>query len=247
VAKTELPEESADLVEQLGDPQTRRAARQKLVTARAVDALLRCLDSQSEPVVWAAVQSLGELRAKEAVEPLLGLLDRGVLVFDVCEALGRITGSNYGMDAKRWRQSLDTPPAKQLDVASCIAQTSDFLGVKPDGSDKSYRFQLPLAEGRSQRVGVYFGRKDEEGRELVVIYSECGPANPKYYEAVLRKNLSIPAGAFAIRDIDGQANFVIVDAMMAASVTPSILAGKIESIASRADSTEKSLTNEDRR
>jgi hypothetical protein len=240
--------DAADLVEQLGHPQTRRAARQKLVAARAVGPLLECLDSRNESVVWAAVQSLGELRAKEAVEPLVGLLDRGTLVFDVCEALLQITGSNFGADVKRWRESLESAadPAK-LDVAECVARTADYLGVKPTGSGTSYQFQLPLPEGRSQKVAVYFGRQDAEGHELVVIYSECGPANPKYYETVLRKNLSIPVGAFAIRDIDGQANFVMVDTMMAASADPGALARKIEGMATRADSVEMSLTKEDRR
>ncbi|MCX7427009.1 MAG: hypothetical protein NTW96_15465 [Planctomycetia bacterium] len=240
--------DAADLVEQLGHPQTRRAARQKLVAARAVGPLLECLDSRNESVVWAAVQSLGELRAKEAVEPLVGLLDRGTLVFDVCEALLQITGSNFGTDVKRWRESLKSAadPAK-LDVAECVARTADYLGVKPTGSGTSYQFQLPLPEGRSQKVAVYFGRQDAEGHELVVIYSECGPANPKYYETVLRKNLSIPVGAFAIRDIDGQANFVMVDTMMAASADPGALARKIEGMATRADSVEMSLTKEDRR
>jgi hypothetical protein len=240
--------DAADLVEQLGHPQTRRAARQKLVAARAVGPLLECLDSRNESVVWAAVQSLGELRAKEAVEPLVGLLDRSTLVFDVCEALLQITGSNFGTDVKRWRESLESAadPAK-LDVAECVARTADYLGVTPTGSGASYQFQLPLPEGRSQKVAVYFGRQDAEGHELVVIYSECGPANPKYYETVLRKNLSIPVGAFAIRDIDGQANFVMVDTMMAASANPGALARKIEGMATRADSVEMSLTKEDRR
>lgn len=240
--------DAADLVEQLGHPQTRRAARQKLVAARAVGPLLECLDSRNESVVWAAVQSLGELRAKEAVEPLVGLLDRGTLVFDVCEALLQITGSNFGADVKRWRESLESAadPAK-LDVAECVARTADYLGVKPTGSGTSYQFQLPLPEGRYQKVAVYFGRQDAEGHELVVIYSECGPANPKYYETVLRKNLSIPVGAFAIRDIDGQANFVMVDTMTAASADPGALARKIEGMATRADSVEMSLTKEDRR
>ena len=123
-------------------------------------------------------------------------------------------------------------PAK-LDVAECVARTADYLGVKPTGSGTSYQFQLPLPEGRSQKVAVYFGRQDAEGHELVVIYSECGPANPKYYETVLRKNLSIPVGAFAIRDIDGQPNFVMVDTMMAASANPGTLARKIEGMATR--------------
>ena len=128
----DLPETSEyrQLVEQLGHPQTRRVARQRLVAGGAVGPLLECLGSANESVVWSAVQSLGELRAAEAV---------------------------------------------------------------------------------------------------------------------LRKNLSIPAGALAIRDVGGKPNFVMVDTMLAAVVTPSTLAKRIENIARRADSIERVLTQADRR
>jgi hypothetical protein len=243
------------LVEQLDNPQTQRAARHELVAARAVEPLLECLHADNESVVWAAVQSLGELRAAEAVAPLIDLLERGVLMLDVCEALTMITGQYFGTNVSRWREWLGQRPpgestpaaAASLDAAQCIRQTADYLGVQPSGSGDSYRFKLPLRGGRTQHVAVFFGRKDAQGGELVIIYSECGPANPKFYETVLRKNLGIPAGAFAIRDIKGKPNFVMVDTMVAASVTPGALAKKIEHIASWADMVEKDLTKEDRR
>jgi len=236
-------------VAELHEPATRRAARQKLLAARAVGPLLECLDSTNESVVWAAVESLGQLRAAEAVGPLVDLLEQGRLVLDVCEALQRITGQNFGADVGRWRRWLaqsDRPAEGRLDITECVRRTGQLLGVEPVGSGEQWRFLLSLPEGRSQKVTVYFGRQAGED-ELVVIYSECGPADPKLYEAVLRKNLSIPAGAFAIRDIDGRPNFVMVDTMLAESVTPSVLARKIENIASRADMVEKLLAKEDRR
>jgi hypothetical protein len=242
------PAQWDQLVEQLYDPRTRRAARQKLVAAKAVQALLGCLDSANESVVWAAVQSLGELKATESIEPLIVLLERGVLVMDVCEALTQITGQDHELDVKAWRATMvKSGHAPELDVAECVRRTADYLGVEPTGSGGSYRFKLSLPEDRFQKVVVYFGREDADGGKLVVIYSECGPANPKYYEAVLRKNLAIPAGAFAIRDIGGKPNFVMVDTMVAAAVTPSALARKIEHIAARADQVEESLAKEDRR
>ena len=242
--------EFAPLVEQLLDPRTRRGARQRLVAARAVDALLECLNSTNESIVWAAVQSLEELRAPEAVEPLVELLARGVLVFDVAEALTRITGQDFGADVRKWQEWVQRSAggaSPGIDVGECIRQTGQYLGAEPSGSGKSYRFKLSLPSGRTQKVAVYFGREDAKGDELVVIYSECGPANPKHYETLLRKNLMIPAGAFAIRDIKGAANLVMVDTMLAAVVTPSALAKKIENIASLADSVEKSLTEQDTR
>lgn len=245
-----MAEENAELwVQQLYDPSTRRTARRNLIATRAVQPLLECLNSPNESVLWSAVQSLGELRAKEAVEPLVGLLDRGVLILDVCEALTLITGKDFGADATRWKKALGEPGklTEGLDVVECVRKTSELIGVRPAGSGENYTFKLATPGGRFQKVAVFFGKADSDGDELVVIYSECGPANPKYYEALLRKNMTIPAGAFAIRDVGGQAQIVMVETMLAASVTPSTLAKRIEHIASRADSVEKSLTNEDRR
>ncbi|MFW5693469.1 MAG: HEAT repeat domain-containing protein [Thermoguttaceae bacterium] len=242
--------DTSALVEQLFDPQTRRAARMRLVRAGAVGPLLECLDSTNDAVVWAAVESLGELRAPEAVEPLLDLLARDVLAASVGEALARITRQDFGRDVARWRKWIAANRgnvAPELDIEECIGATARYLGVEAAGSGKSRRFKLSLPSGREQRVGVFFGRNDDQGEPIVIVYSECGPANPKHYEALLRKNLTIPAGAFAIREIDGQPNFVLVDTMLAAVATPNHLAQRIENIAARADALEKTLTGEDRR
>jgi len=237
------------LVQELHEPWSRRRARQRLVAAGAVGPLLECLGSTNESVVWAAIRSLGEMRATTAVGPLVDLLERGTLVLDVSTALKMVTGQDFGADVRKWRQWLqshgDTVPAK-LDVAACIQRTGHLLGAEPSGGENSFYFRLSQPDGRTQKVGVFFGREDADGEELVVVYSQCGPANPKYFEAVLRKNLSIPDGAFAIRDVGDQPHFVIVDTILAALVTPTALARKIENIAARADLVEKALAEEDK-
>ena len=240
----------AELVQELREPRTRRAARQALVAARAVAPLVGCLEHRNESVIWAAVEALGELRASEAVAPLVELLQRGTLTLDVCSALTQITGQDFGIDVKRWQEwsaGAGTKTAPRLNRTDCVRRAGEFLGVEPTGSDSSFRFELSLPGDRTQKVTVYFGRKDADGDEMVVIYSECGPADARHYEAILRKNMSIPSGAFAIRDIDDKPNFVMVDTMAAVSVTPSVLAKKIENIAFRSDSVERVLTKEDRR
>lgn len=239
---------TAQWVEQLYEPQSRRLARQRLVAAGAVGPLLECLGSHNQSVVWAAVVSLGELRAKEATEPLLGFLERGMLQMDVAAALARITGHDLGTDPRQWRETLGaSTPSPALDAAKCIAQTADYLGVVPSGSGGTYLFQLSLDDGRKQCVAVFFDRRDAQQREMVVVYSECGPVKPKYYEALLRQNLTMPFGAFAVRDVGGEPIVVVVESMAAGAVTPGILASKIEQIAAWADKAEKQLTQEDRR
>lgn len=248
MSSSDISDEHRAWVAELADPRTRRAARQKLVTAGAVEPLLECLKSHNESVVWAAVESLGDLHATQAVGPLVGLLGRGRLAFDVCEALTRITGQNFGTDAKKWREWMSSNPdlrARPLDVADCMRRTAELLGVEPAGSSNTYQLKLSLPHGRSQKVAVLFGRQDSEGDEIVLIYSECGPANPKHYETLLRKNLTMPGGAFAIREVNGQAILVVVETTLVETVTPGVLAKKIENIAARADAVEKQLAGED--
>ena len=123
VSDSRQASEFDSLVEQLLDPSTRRIARQKLVAARAVDALLKCLESTNESVVWAAVQSLEELRATEAVGPLVEMLARGVLVVDVTEALTRITGQDFGTNVAQWQKWLESSGeagAARLHAAACV-------------------------------------------------------------------------------------------------------------------------------
>jgi len=253
VDEKENATEVQTLVQQLADPRQRRRARRALVAAGAAGPLLECLDSVNESVVWAAVESLGELRAVEAIEPLVELLERGRLALDVAEALTLITGQDFGVDPRKWRRWLaETPqgPSRTagIDAARCVHQVAELLGVEATAAgDHTHWFRLPLAGGRTQKVAVIFGRTDHEGQPLVTIYSECGPADPKLYEAVLRKNLTIPSGAFAVRDIDGRPNLVMVANRVAAAVTPRILARCIENIAARSDRLEKGLAGEDRR
>ncbi len=206
--------------------------------------------SSNESVVRAALQSLGELRAQEAVAPLVDLLESGKLTLDAAQALTMITGQYFGADVGKWRHWMGTSAAEmpgRLPPEQCIRQTAERLGVVASGSGKAYRFKLSLRGGRTQTVAVYFGRRSPDGEELVTIYSECGPANAKFYEAVLRNNMAIPSGAFAIRDVDGKPQFVMVSNLLAESVTPNVLAKCIENIAARADMVEKSLTKQDKR
>ena len=237
-------------IAELDEPQTRRGARYKLVAARAVDAFLECLDSTNESVVWAAIQSLGEMRAPEAIGPLVKLLDRDVLVLDVIESLARITGKDFGLDAsawKRWSQEDTCADSAEQVREELLRDALALVGGKLRGSGKTYEFAVSLEGGRKQKVIIRFGREDADGDELALVYSECGPADERHYEAVLRKNLKIPAGAFAIRDVKGTKTLVLVDTLLVRPLTPEQLAKSVSNIAARADLIEKGLTGEDRR
>lgn len=212
---------------------------------KAVDALLGCLGSHSESVRWAAVQSLADLRAKEAAEPLVEMLERGELTLDVVDALQQITGEEHGTDAKRWRHYLGNhAEGTKPNLGECVKHASEYLGISPEAKGSSFRFTLQLPGGRRQKVWVQPFDQDED-EDLILIYSECGPAESKHYEAVLRKNLSLPGPAFALRDIDGVPTLVIVHTLYGYAVSARQLAKSISAVAARADHVEKGLTKSD--
>jgi len=134
---------------------------------------------------------------------------------------------------------------KPADLAELVRGAGELLGAAPQGLGRSFTFRLSQPDGRGQLVRVHSTRTGEE--ELVVVYSECGSAQPKHFEAVLRKNAQLPVGAFGIRDVDGAAAFVLVETLPAERLSAPRLARTVERIAGRADTVEKSLTPADER
>lgn len=249
---------SADIqqwVEELQDFRKRRDARRHLVEANAVEALIDCLDSTNESVVWAAVQSLEQLQAKEAIPKLIDLLESGRLAWDVSEALEKISGRKLGLSVDKWRLWLKTTDIRSsaplapepVESKLLIQQVAELLGAEPQGNDKVFQFNLSLPGGRHQKVRVWFGHADAKGDELVMIYSECGPADPRQFEQALRINVKSYHGALGIIDMDGTPNFVMVDTLLATTLHPAQLAKCIENVAARADLMEKAITGKDER
>lgn len=240
-------------IAELSDFRKRRRARQRLIEARAVQPLIGALTSANESVVWSAVHSLKELRAKEAVPYLVDMLDHGVLEHDVADALEKITGEQLGVNAGAWRDMYGSAgggggeeSAAPATPEELVRRCGQYLQVEPTGSGNDYEFKLERPGGRHQGVSLHFGHKDKEGDDLLAVYSPCAPADEKHYEAALRLNLQLPAGALAIQDIEEKPHLVMVDVLLADAVHPRQLAKSIEEIADRADKLEQRITGQDK-
>ncbi len=136
------------------DPPLQTAALDALALIRkpegCVAAVLPLLDSKEWQVRSSAIQCLGKLRVKEAVEPLIERLrkDEGRLREEAMLALQSTTGFEYGEDADQWQKWWDGVKAnfvlptdaelakrKEVRAASNSAyggdkKTIDFAGVK---------------------------------------------------------------------------------------------------------------------
>ncbi|MEZ6125832.1 MAG: serine/threonine-protein kinase [Planctomycetaceae bacterium] len=103
---------------------------------------------------------------------------------------------------------------------------------------------LKLPEQRRQRVFVE-NSSHQAGDRLLNIYSVCCAADPAFYEEALRLNSVVLHGGLAIRDIDGQPCFVMVDTYPRATVSAEEIRRSVIEVGSRADAIERLLTGRD--
>jgi serine/threonine-protein kinase len=103
---------------------------------------------------------------------------------------------------------------------------------------------VKLRNGRRQRVLIAPSDDNVPFRQIQ-IFSIGGPASPSQYEHALRRNALQPHGSIAIRDVDGQPHFVVVENHSRAKVTPDELCRSVRNIAKHADAVEEFLTGKD--
>lgn len=247
-----------ELVAGLRSFRTRKESMDRLIDRgqEAVAALLEVLDGRSEGMRWAAMRCLGEIGDERAVGPLLNRLevssDRAV----ACWALARVTGEDLGDDAEAWRrwrkgvvgdvetEAAETAAAELADDA-LFAEAVRGLTASVQGSGASRIVSMALEDGRHQAVRVAMAAKDMDGEPMVLVYSECAPADPKTHEFALRLNLSLPYAALAIREVEGQKRLVMFNSLLRKGLTPLALRKSVLTIAGKADAVEKRLTGQD--
>ena len=103
---------------------------------------------------------------------------------------------------------------------------------------------VKLRSGRQQRVLIAPSDDNVPFRQIQ-IFSMGGPASPDHYEVALRRNAVQPHGSIAVRDVDGQPHFVVVENHSRAKVAPDELCRSVRHIARHADAVEEFLTGQD--
>lgn len=111
-------------------------------------------------------------------------------------------------------------------------------------SEGRYRLEMVFPSGRRQTAFIEPSLHAAVD-QLVLISSRCGPARPEFYEAALRLNAEMQHGALAIRMIDGEPSFVIIDSYPRSTVDPEEIRRTVIEVAQRADAVEKLLTGGD--
>ncbi len=124
-----------------------------------------------------------------------------------------------------------------------VAQAAGYQ-VAEDGNQ--LKITVPVSSLRKQVVYATLGHSDEAGHQVVTFWSICGPANERHAMALLRYNTNLLHGAFAVRDVQGQATLVLQANHMAETLDPLEVSRTLAALAWQADKVEKKLVGEDK-
>jgi serine/threonine-protein kinase len=166
-------------------------------------------------------------------------------VAEVLNLLLEKSPANRPADAIKAAQMLQAVLGESRDLESLLDEA--FRG---DSSVRRYRdantwkLSVKLAGGRTQVVSIEPSAHAAADR-LLIIWSICCVARPGYYEQALRLNAEMPHGSVAIREIDSQARFVVIDTYPRATVDAEEVRRSVHEVACRADAIEKLLTGLD--
>lgn len=128
-------------------------------------------------------------------------------------------------------------------LAEAFNDEQDITWSAREGSDE-FDVVVKLPHNRQQRVVIASADDNVPFRQLQ-IFSIGGPASPDQYELALRRNAVQPHGSIAVRDVNGQPHFVMVENHSRAKVASDELCRSVRHIARHADAVEEFLTGRD--
>lgn len=193
--------------------------------------------------------TLQELMRRVHTEPLPNVRDEyDDVSLEMAECLSLLmakTPENRPRDGIEAAELLRAVLGQVRDIESLLAEVfRDDDNVTWTRTGGRYRLALTRPDGRNQVVFVETSDNSPAER-LLLIYSVCCNAQPDYYEQALRLNSEIPHGALAIREIEGESKFVMLDTYPRATVDPEEIHHSVLEVAYRADDVEKLLTGVD--
>ena len=166
-----------------------------------------------------------------------------------------------------FRDEIDVDVHRTVNEALSAA-TEALRGVKPGEGERSYTLHelaeacakpgkrtvtadgegivvmVQTSDNRSQRVYLQ-PKTRSDGINLIRVYTRCGRADANSLEWTLKANERLVQGAFALTEIDGHDEFIIVNCFVAGDTTPREMVTSVKELGFYGDWIEKKLTGKD--
>jgi len=137
------------------------------------------------------------------------------------------------------------PPSGAVDPAALVRAAAAAGGYQLDESSQPWRVAVPVGPMRKQLVYVEFTGGAGGGPGGVACWSICGPYREENAAPLLRFNMSLVLGAFAIRKVGEQELTVLQVNLPAATLSMPEVNRALSAIAWQADQVEQSLFGTD--
>jgi hypothetical protein len=133
------------------------------------------------------------------------------------------------------------PAAAAADPKQIVRSVIDSAGWQTQEAGNVWHVTVPIGALRKQTVTVDFEGKDGEGHNVISYTSICGPASEKNAMALLRYNMKMVHGAFAVQNT-GSGEMVVVQAnQLADTADPLEVTRVMTAVAWQADKVEEKL------
>jgi serine/threonine-protein kinase len=154
--------------------------------------------------------------------------------------------ANRPRDAGAAALLLQSVLGQMEDLESLLRQAfQDFSGVSWTRREDRFLLHLQFPNGRQQRV-IVEPSEHAAAERLLLIESICAAADPAYFETALRLNSEILHGALALKEIDGETVFVMLDSYPRATVDAEEIRRSVLEVARHADAVERLFSEIDR-
>jgi serine/threonine protein kinase len=130
------------------------------------------------------------------------------------------------------------------DTESLVLESVSGLECFVQGGRDLFRIIFRLPSDRLQEVYVE-SSVTPSGEPLLSVFSVCAPAEPKNYEFALRLNDKLTHGSISLRNVNGQAMFVMNRTFSRDNVCTTEVRAALLDIARRSDKVEQQLTDVD--
>jgi membrane protease subunit (stomatin/prohibitin family) len=149
-------------------------------------------------------------------------------------AIGAAAGTAGGLDFSNLNTSASDPKG----LVRTVTQSSGW-SLSENGDH--WQIVVPIGSLRKQTVVVDFSAKDPDGHALISYTSTCGPANEATAMALLRYNMQMVHGAFALQSTPAGEMIVVQANQLAETADALEVTRLITAVAWQADKAEETL------
>ncbi len=141
-------------------------------------------------------------------------------------------------------EKLDAAITQLRDTEGLLREAVEGLDCFIQGARDQFRILFKLPNNRLQEVYLEVGQSRHNER-LLSVFSVCCPAEPRHYEFALKLNAEMTYGGLSVREVNGQAMFVMTRTCPRGHVQPAAVRAALVDIARRSDWVEQQLTYAD--